>query len=148
MFINYAHRGASHYAPQNTLSAFYLGLQMGANGIETDVQMTRDGVLVLYHDRELDPAARLGYLTDQYDEDTLAFAHAIGAEQLCLKSDAVTPDSVALIHGEGFGVRAWSIRSEADMLKVIDAGVDGGMTIDFPDMLTAYCEAHPEVQAR
>ena len=48
--INYAHRGASEYAPENTLSSFYLGLLMGANGIETDVQKTKDGVLVLFHD--------------------------------------------------------------------------------------------------
>ena len=41
--INYAHRGASGYAPENTFAAFYLGQQMGANGIETDVQRTRDG---------------------------------------------------------------------------------------------------------
>ena len=32
MFINYAHRGASEYYPENTLSAFYAGLDMGANG--------------------------------------------------------------------------------------------------------------------
>ncbi len=52
-FINYAHRGASEYAPENTLAAFYLGLEMGANGIETDVQRTRDGVLVLFHDSSI-----------------------------------------------------------------------------------------------
>lgn len=31
MFINYAHRGASHYAPENAMAFFYLGLFMGAN---------------------------------------------------------------------------------------------------------------------
>lgn len=49
-FVNYAHRGASEYTPENTLLAFYTGMYMGANGIETDVQMTKDGVLVLFHD--------------------------------------------------------------------------------------------------
>ena len=49
--INYAHRGASEYAPENTLSAFYLGLQQGANGIETDVRKTKDGVTVNFPDR-------------------------------------------------------------------------------------------------
>lgn len=49
-FINYAHRGACAYAPENTFASFYLGQQMGANGIETDVQRTSDGVLVLFHD--------------------------------------------------------------------------------------------------
>lgn len=52
--INFAHRGASEYAPENTLSSFYLGLLQGANGIETDVQKTKDGVLVLFHDDTLD----------------------------------------------------------------------------------------------
>lgn len=49
-FVNYAHRGASEYAPENTMLSFYTGMFMGANGIETDVQMTKDGVLVLFHD--------------------------------------------------------------------------------------------------
>jgi glycerophosphoryl diester phosphodiesterase len=52
--INFAHRGASEYAPENTLSSFYLGLMQGANGIETDVQKTKDGVLILFHDETLD----------------------------------------------------------------------------------------------
>lgn len=52
--INYAHRGASEYAPENTLSSFYYGLLQGANGIETDVRKTKDGVLVLFHDDTLD----------------------------------------------------------------------------------------------
>ena len=52
-FINYAHRGASEYAPENTLLSFYTGVYMGANGIETDVQRTRDGELVLFHDDTL-----------------------------------------------------------------------------------------------
>ena len=52
--INYAHRGASEYAPENTFSSFYLGLLQGANGIETDVHKTKDGVLVLFHDDTVD----------------------------------------------------------------------------------------------
>ncbi|MDO4488186.1 MAG: glycerophosphodiester phosphodiesterase family protein [Eubacteriales bacterium] len=52
--INYAHRGASEYAPENTLSSFYLGLLQGANGIETDVQYTKDQVPVLFHDDTVD----------------------------------------------------------------------------------------------
>ncbi len=56
MFINYAHRGASAYAPENTLMSFYLGIMQGADGIETDIQRTKDGVLVLYHDMSLNRA--------------------------------------------------------------------------------------------
>ena len=63
--INYAHRGASEYAPENTLSSFYLGLLQGANGIETDVQKTKDGVLVLFHDATLDRVSnKQGKLSD------------------------------------------------------------------------------------
>lgn len=54
MFMNLAHRGASEYAPENTFAAFYLGLEMGANGIETDIKRTKDGVLILFHDDTLE----------------------------------------------------------------------------------------------
>jgi glycerophosphoryl diester phosphodiesterase len=48
--ILFAHRGASAYAPENTLDAFSLALKLGANGLESDIWVTRDGVLVLDHD--------------------------------------------------------------------------------------------------
>lgn len=48
--ILFAHRGASAYAPENTLEAFSLALKLGASGLESDVWITRDGVLVLDHD--------------------------------------------------------------------------------------------------
>ena len=53
-YVNSAHRGASSYAPENTLMAFYKGLELGANGIETDIQLSADGVPVLFHDDTLD----------------------------------------------------------------------------------------------
>ncbi len=52
-FIVYAHRGASEYCPENTMLSFYTGVYMKANGIETDVQRTKDGTLVLFHDPTL-----------------------------------------------------------------------------------------------
>ena len=48
--ILFAHRGASAYAAENTLDAFVLALKLGANGLESDVWATRDGILVLDHD--------------------------------------------------------------------------------------------------
>jgi glycerophosphoryl diester phosphodiesterase len=50
----FAHRGASGYAPENTRAAFELARTMGAPGIETDVQASADGVLVLVHDSRVD----------------------------------------------------------------------------------------------
>ncbi len=49
------HRGASHDARENTLAAFALALAQGADGIELDVQLTRDGGLIVYHDAHLKP---------------------------------------------------------------------------------------------
>ncbi|WP_342028666.1 glycerophosphodiester phosphodiesterase [Oceanobacillus limi] len=48
-----AHRGASKYAPENTLPAFKLAEDMGAEGIETDIQLTKDNVPVLIHDENV-----------------------------------------------------------------------------------------------
>jgi glycerophosphoryl diester phosphodiesterase len=48
--LNIAHRGASGYAPENTRAAFARAITMGADMIETDVQLSRDGALVLFHD--------------------------------------------------------------------------------------------------
>lgn len=54
LFVTYAHRGASEYCPENTFMSFYMGARLGANGIETDVQLTKDGVPVLFHDATLE----------------------------------------------------------------------------------------------
>lgn len=48
-----AHRGASADRPENTFAAFDEALRQGADGIEIDVQLSRDGVPVVYHDRTL-----------------------------------------------------------------------------------------------
>ena len=48
--IGFAHRGARANAPENTLEAFRLAVRLGANGLESDVWRTSDGVPVLDHD--------------------------------------------------------------------------------------------------
>jgi glycerophosphoryl diester phosphodiesterase len=48
--IGFAHRGARAHAPENTLEAFELARRLGANGLESDVWLSRDGVAVLDHD--------------------------------------------------------------------------------------------------
>jgi glycerophosphoryl diester phosphodiesterase len=52
--LNYAHRGASHDAPANTLAAFNLAAELGADGIELDVHLSEDGEAVVIHDFCLD----------------------------------------------------------------------------------------------
>lgn len=65
--MNIAHRGASGYAPENTMAAFDKALQMKADYFELDVQMSKDGKLVLIHDvtvdRTTDGTGRVGDLT-------------------------------------------------------------------------------------
>lgn len=49
-----AHRGASAYAPEHTLAAYRLALQQGANFVEQDLAVTKDGVLICLHDDTLE----------------------------------------------------------------------------------------------
>ena len=52
-----AHRGASHDAPENTLAAYKLAWQQGADGAETDVHITKDGRLICMHDDDAERTA-------------------------------------------------------------------------------------------
>ncbi len=65
----WAHRGASgwdkQYAPENTMPAFEKAVAMGADGIELDVQLTRDGEIVICHDEKIDRTSDgTGWLKD------------------------------------------------------------------------------------
>ncbi|MGM0875316.1 MAG: glycerophosphodiester phosphodiesterase [Bacillota bacterium] len=53
-FLVVAHRGASGYAPENTMVAFKKAVELKADYIELDVQMTKDGELVVIHDPNVD----------------------------------------------------------------------------------------------
>ena len=50
----WAHRGASAYAPENTMEAFKLANKLCADGIELDIHMTKDGHIVVAHDETID----------------------------------------------------------------------------------------------
>jgi glycerophosphoryl diester phosphodiesterase len=52
--VNFAHRGDSAHAPENTLEAFRLAVERGAGGLELDVHLTRDGEVVVLHDETVD----------------------------------------------------------------------------------------------
>ena len=55
----FAHRGGSGLAPENTTAAFDNGLALGADGFELDVHLSRDGRVVVHHDRTLDRTTNL-----------------------------------------------------------------------------------------
>ena len=230
-FVIYAHRGASEYYPENTLSSFAAGVDMGANGIETDVQISKDGVLMIYHDDtmeaktgfagsicdytyeelrrarvrnekygredclmtfedflkyfawrdltfaielkvtgigapvidmirkygvleksiitsfqyealvecyEYDKSVRLGWLFFERKADTLDLLAAIGAYQACPMAKAITREDIEAYRAAGLSCRAWGI-SDTDVMKyAVKIGVDGGMTVNFPDKLIEY----------
>lgn len=60
-----AHRGASADAPDNSMEAFDLAIEQGAHLIETDVQITQDGVLILEHDFDIEGQS---VATSRYDK--------------------------------------------------------------------------------
>ena len=69
-----AHRGASAYAPENTMPAYELAAKMKADGIETDVHFTADGKIVTLHDEKIDRTSNgQGLVTDYTYEELLHF---------------------------------------------------------------------------
>ena len=65
MTMIYAHRGASGYAPENTLEAFELAAKMGAAGVELDVHFCKSGEVVVAHDEKVDRVSDgEGYIKD------------------------------------------------------------------------------------
>ena len=61
----WGHRGAYDYAPENTLRSFQLAVDMGAYGVELDIQLTRDGEVVVIHDEKVDRTSNgHGYVKD------------------------------------------------------------------------------------
>ncbi|PTM59677.1 glycerophosphodiester phosphodiesterase [Desmospora activa] len=64
-FLNIAHRGASGYAPENTIAAFDKAVTMKADYFEVDVQRSKDGHLVILHDNTVDRTTDgTGYIGD------------------------------------------------------------------------------------
>ncbi|MFZ3035350.1 MAG: glycerophosphodiester phosphodiesterase family protein [Parvibaculum sp.] len=58
--LQIAHRGGAGLWPENTMGAFRHALEFGADGIELDVHLTRDGIPVVHHDESLKPAIARG----------------------------------------------------------------------------------------
>lgn len=78
----YAHRGASGYAPENTLPAFQKAIQMGADGIEIDVHFTRDGQMVVTHDEYVDRVSDgHGFVCEQTYEELLQYNFNCGMQE-------------------------------------------------------------------
>lgn len=73
-----AHRGASYDAPENTLAAFKLGYEHGADGCELDIHLTKDGQIIVSHDANTE---RTTGIKRRIAESTLAELSALDAGQ-------------------------------------------------------------------
>jgi glycerophosphoryl diester phosphodiesterase len=111
--ILFAHRGARAHAPENSLAAFDLALKLGANGIETDAWLSKDGVVVLDHDGYRRTRTSRRWIRD-FDAEDLPFP-------------AVTLE--ALLHHVPLGSCSLSIdvKDAAAFSAVVDAVSRAGM---------------------
>lgn len=145
--LNVAHRGAREAAPENTLAAFRAAATLGADGVEFDVQLTQDGIPVVFHDRTLDratdgsgplferPLAALREL-----DAGAAFNPAFAGERIPTLDEALDAVGSHLvlnaelkIHQQGRGERA---RLAAEVLRCIQHhGLMGRMIISSFDPL-------------
>ncbi|MDL2215821.1 glycerophosphodiester phosphodiesterase [Ruminococcaceae bacterium OttesenSCG-928-N02] len=77
----WAHRGACKAAPENTMAAFRLALEMGAHGLELDVQLTKDAQVVVLHDEHIDRTSNgSGPVANYTLEELRAFDFSAGME--------------------------------------------------------------------
>ena len=70
----WAHRGASGYAPENTLAAFQKAVDLDADGVELDIQLSKDDQIVVIHDETIDRTSDgKGWVKDYTLEELRAF---------------------------------------------------------------------------
>jgi glycerophosphoryl diester phosphodiesterase len=135
--IAFAHRGGAGEAPENTLAAFEIALTLGYEYLETDVHLTRDGVLVAFHDERLDRVTdRTGAIAELgiAEVDTASgLMRRLGADCIQVPISRgpipiVTERFIAAAHRAGLPVHVWTINEEATINELLDLGVDGIMS--------------------
>jgi glycerophosphoryl diester phosphodiesterase len=132
--IAFAHRGASAYAPGNTLEAFRLGIRLGATGLESDVWLTADGFPVLDHDGSVRQGLRRRPIATMARSTLPAHIPALddlyadcGADyelSLDLKDTAAAGATLAAARAAGAAGRLWLCHPDRSILAGLraDAG--------------------------
>ncbi|MGH3768998.1 MAG: glycerophosphodiester phosphodiesterase [Pseudonocardiaceae bacterium] len=127
-----AHRGASAEQAEHTLAAYLLALEQGADGLECDVRLTRDGHLVCIHDRRIDRTSTGSGPVSAYDLAALA-AHDFGS----WRDELDDPDEVAEHADQG--------RPHIGLLTLDELLA---LVADWPDPVQLFIETkHPAPQA-
>ena len=125
-----AHRGASAHRAEHTLAAYALALEQGAEGLECDVRLTRDGHLVCIHDRRVDRTSTGRGVVSRQDLKTLA-GHDYGGwdDELNSADDLITQ-------------RVASPQPDETGLLTLDALL--GLIFDWPKPVQLFVETkHP-----
>lgn len=113
-----AHRGASTYAPENTLDAFEAAVRQGADGIETDAYLTRDRKIVLNHDVRLERTSNAQGAISEYDLAEL--------KQF---------DFGVRFYGERKGIRIPTLEETFDLLKPTNLMINIEIKDDNPEII-------------
>lgn len=159
--LNIAHRGASGTQSENTMAAFNAAVALGCDGIETDVQLSRDGIPVLIHDETLD---RTTFATGPVCERSFRELAALGIPSLAellelavsskiilnleLKNSIVPypgleEKTIALVHEYALAdsvILSTFNHYSAALCKDVDRNIDVGILYDNPLFMPAsYC---------
>jgi glycerophosphoryl diester phosphodiesterase len=152
------HRGAASYAPENTLAAFELALQQGADAVEQDLQVTRDGVLVCLHDPTLE---RTTNVRDVYPERGRDGVEGIGATRHWFVHDFTLEEVERLDAGEWFaaefaGSRVPTFQSVLDwvgdratlLAELKDPDVYNSLGVDVLSLVSTALAGHRIARSR
>lgn len=118
-----AHRGASGYAPENTLEAFELAAKMGADGVELDVHFTADRQVVVCHDEKVDRTSNGQGLITSYTLDELR-----------------AMDFGYHFYGERRGIKLPTLEEVYSLLEPYGMIVNVEIKSADPDIIHACCE--------
>jgi len=128
MTLVVAHRGASAYAPENTMEAFRLAVKMGADAIELDVHLTSDDQLAVIHDETLD---RTTDLSGPVQQRTMKQLRRADAGFAFTSSDGSTP-----FRGKGLHIPTLS-----EVLEWLPDGVGLVVEVKAPEATDVTVEA-------
>src|SRR3954447_19814156 len=121
-----AHRGGSAYAPEDTMYAYRNAVRIGADQMETDSWLTKDGVLVLIHDQSLD---RTTSCTGNVTDKTFAQVERCDAGWWWTPGQSTTtPDPKASHPLRGIGIKVPAARHLFDFISSL--GPDDKHTIN------------------
>jgi len=120
----FAHRGASNYASENTLEAFVLAIEMGADGVELDIQLSKDGEIVVIHDETIDRTTKgCGYVKDYTAKELSAYNIPMLADVLAILKPTDMQINIELktniIFYQGIEEKAYEMVCMADMNEQI-----------------------------